>query len=41
MSRFLKLALVLGMLFLTDTMTITAQNLAVKTNVFVLDKSNV
>lgn len=33
MSRFLKLALVLGMLFLTDTMTITAQNLAVKTNV--------
>lgn len=40
MSRFLKLALVLGMLFLTDTMTITAQNLAVKTN-FVLDNSNV
>lgn len=33
MSRFLKLALVLGMLFLTDTITITAQNLAVKTNV--------
>ena len=33
MSRFLKLALVLGMLFLTDTMTITAQNVAVKTNV--------
>lgn len=30
----------LGMLFLTDTMTITAQNLAVKTN-FVLDNSNV
>ena len=25
----------LGMLFLTDTMTITAQNLAVKTNVFI------
>lgn len=25
----------LGMLFLTDTMTITAQNVAVKTNVFI------